>query len=82
MVIIREIKNKSCQLYDPNDNLIGEFDSDLIFNDIRIQIKEQQLKGYYLIFEDKKIKIDSNGNLASYPNGLFDTYIDQLCKLI
>ena len=54
----------------------------LIFEDIRLQISEKQMNGYYVIFHDEKITIDRNGTLEKWPNGLFDKHEDILSKLL
>jgi hypothetical protein len=38
-----------------------------------VQIKKQQVSGYYGIFNGERINIDRNGELEKYPNGLLDT---------
>lgn len=82
MVQIRDIKDIPCKLYGPNDEYIGEIVNILQFNDVRVQIKEQKLSGYYFIFEGEKISISKNGFLDKYPQGLFDTEDNLLCKLL
>ena len=45
--------------------------------DVRVQIKEKELRGYFIEFYDKEdkihhIRIDHQGNLEYYPDGLLD----------
>lgn len=82
MVVVQNIQNKTVKVYTPSDELLVETNSELIFNDIRLQIAEQNLEGYYIEFEDEKINILSNGKMERWPDGLFDISIIQLAKLI
>ncbi len=51
------------------------------FNDIRIQIKKEQAEGFYVLFENEKCFIHSNGGLGNWPLGLFRTFDHQLTEL-
>jgi len=84
MIKINDIQEPICELYDKNDNLIGEIKSMLQMTDIRVQHKEQGIKAgnYYFLFKGKRIDIDINGTLSDYPTGFYDTYTNQLMKLI
>lgn len=81
-IIIKDLKDVPCDLYGPNDEYIGKITNVLQFTDIRVQIKERKLSGYYFLFEGEKICIDKNGSLDKYPHGLFDTEENLLCKLL
>jgi len=86
-VKVRQIKETFCELYDADGNDVGIISSELELNDVRIQIKEQQLKGYYILWEDENnqknhIQIDHMGNLERWPYGFFDVGEKQLYKLI
>ena len=50
--------------------------------DLRIQIKEAKVWGYYIIFNGQKIRIDRKGELEDYPIGLLDTMTYLLLELI
>lgn len=79
---IKDLRDIPCKLYGPNDEYIGEVTNLLQFTDVRVQIKELKLSGYYFIFEGEKISISKNGFLDKYPHGLFDIEDDLLCKLL
>lgn len=81
-IIPHIIKENKVTVYKPDGKELITTDNVLIFNDIRLQIKQKELNGYYIIFEDKKYEININGMIPSWPNGLFDTETHQLTKLI
>jgi sporulation protein YlmC with PRC-barrel domain len=72
MVKINKIAPPTLQIYTPNGELLGTV-NEYEFLDIRVQIKKQQVSGYYGIFNGERINIDRNGELEKYPNGLLDT---------
>ena len=82
ITINNKIKETPVKLYDPNHNLIGIIENDYAFMDVRIQIKEQQLEGYYVIFQKQKINITKHGRCSSWPVGFFDTYNNLLTKIL
>lgn len=82
MVQIRDIKDIPCKLYGPNDEYIGEIVNNLQFYDILLQIQNESANGYYLIFKNKKIRINCLGTPEEYPKGLFDTYTNILYDLL
>ena len=75
-------KDKPAKIFYPDGELIVETDNPIVFEWIRLQIKEQQLSGCYIEFEDYRLTIDRNGTLSDYPEGLFDTYQKILIQLI
>ena len=75
---IKDLQNPPVKIYNPDGTLLCETNNELIFNDIRIQIKNQNLKGYYLIYEGNKCDIDNDGQLSRWPKGLFSISIAQL----
>lgn len=81
-IVVRNIKDEYCSIYKPNGELLIHTNDLLIFEDIRLQISEKQMNGYYVIFHDEKITIDRNGTLEKWPNGLFDKHEDILSKLL
>lgn len=50
-------------LYNEKDELVGEIKNFYALLDVRKQIKEQKLKGYYITRDEKKSRIDKEGNL-------------------
>ena len=81
-IVVRNIKDEYCSIYKPNGELLIHTNDLLIFEDIRLQISEKQMNGYYVIFHNEKIAIDRNGILEKWPNGLFDKHEDILSKLL
>lgn len=77
-ITIKNLQNPPVKIYNPDGTQLCETDNELIFNDIRIQIKDQKLSGYYLIFEGSKCEINNDGELAEWPKGLFTISTDQL----
>lgn len=75
------IKEPECSLYDPEGNCLGIINTSVILNDVRLQIKRQKLEGYYILFENHRIDICSNGRMNSWPTGFFDLEINQLAQL-
>jgi hypothetical protein len=71
--INNHIKETSCKLYNNDDIFIGRIKNQLAFIDVKAQIKQQRLSGYYIVFEGKSYRINSDGVLMDKkPEGLFD----------
>lgn len=49
--------------------------------DLRVQIAKEKHAGYYLLFNDRKLEIDSNGKLSSWPVGLYDVIENTMTEL-
>lgn len=75
-------KYNKCELFDNNDNLIGEITSGLILTDVCVQIKEQKLSGYYVIFNSEKIEIQIDGRIYFKNERPFTAIGDMLRELI
>lgn len=71
MIKIRNIKEEKHQLFHPNHNSLG-FVNVYQFDDVRIQIAKKKLEGYYIMFKNEQININSNGSLDKNPDGFFD----------
>jgi hypothetical protein len=71
-------------LYDSSGNLVGTIDNVLTFNDVRLQIKDQNLSGYCLVNPSTgfKLEIAPNGQIADWPADLFPLLDEQLEKLL
>lgn len=82
IIINNNIPQEIVQLYDNNGNFIGNIENELAFNDVRIQIKNKKLTGYYIVFENKKYEIDMRGRLRVWPPNLYETYENQLSELL
>lgn len=84
MAVLRHIEEeKYIRLYDPDGNYLGMTNSELDFNDFRLQIIEENKEGYYFIKDHKKVFIKSNGRIENgndnYP---FNLYTKQLAKIL
>lgn len=78
-----EIENyNKCELFDNHDKLIGEITSGLILTDICVQIKEQKLSGYYVIFNSEKTEIQTDGRVYFKNERPFTAIGDMLRELI
>ena len=81
MIQLKKINSPVVEVFDPEGNLLGEANEYELL-DLRVQIKEANVWGYYLIFNGQKIRIDRRGELEDYPIGLLDTMTYLLLKLI
>jgi len=82
MITINKFKQIKVNLFDPNDILIGKISNIEELSDIQYQICELDLSGYYIMFNDKKIFIDKNGNLQNWPNDFYNELGKRFSKLI
>lgn len=88
MISIRKIEESTAKLYGPDDVLIGEITSELQLYDVRCQINDQKLDGYYLIWRHPvhqnnwKLFIDKDGRISDWPNDFFDKSHDYLRRLV
>jgi hypothetical protein len=58
---IRDLKEPHYLLYNPKGELIGEVTSELQYNDVRLQIAERGISGYYFRSKDEIIPITNDG---------------------
>lgn len=68
-------------LVSPDNEIIGAITNVISLDNVRRQIKKEQLSGYTIEIKDKIIKIDKNGNLSDYPEE-FNVYCNVLLDLI
>lgn len=80
-VVPHIISNDEVEVYKPNGELLIKTDSELMFDDIRVQIAEKHLSGYYIIFKGEKREIKQNG-YVEFPKGLFNKSLILLSTLI
>ena len=78
---INEIEETPVDLY-YKDRFIGVIKSHLSFDNIRVQIKKQQLVGCYVMFNNIRIDINKDGRCDDWPKGFFDTFENQLYELL
>lgn len=72
MIKINDIPQITCYLYDSDGYKLGIITSEYSFNDVRCQIKEQNLSGYFVMFKGHRIDIDSDGSVSNWPYGFYD----------
>jgi len=80
MVKINKIILPEYEVFDPNNNSIG-FVNEIDILDLRLQIRENNLEGYYIKFNNIIIRIDNEGGLENYPDGFCDIAENYLNKL-
>ena len=81
MIKINKITPPTLDLYAPDGTHLGCI-NEYEFLDARVQIKKEQVFGYYLVFDGKKVRLDKNGELEEYPKGLLDLMSDFYYQLI
>jgi hypothetical protein len=72
MIKVNKYEVQTVEHFDNNGNSLG-FLNEHENTDLRCQIAEQKVSGYYLIFKDIKIPIQSNGTIKNWPKRLYDT---------
>ena len=88
MIEIRNIEQPVWLLYkksddDGLDTYIGAIKNYAQYLDIRVQIREAQESGYYLICGDEKVRLDRNGTEDNVPDDLFgEIEVNLLLKLL
>lgn len=81
-IVVDNFINEPAILYSPNGQLVGYIHNSDALANVRAQIKEKQVDGYYLKYNDDHIDIDKNGNLSDYPDGFFESYGNDMAKLV
>ena len=81
MIQLKKIDSPVVEVYDPQGNLLGEANEYELL-DLRVQIRKANVWGYYIVFNNKTIRIDRKGELEHYPIGLLDTMSDLYFKLL
>lgn len=79
---VKKYEVQTVEHFDINGYSLG-FLNEYESADLRCQIAELKASGYYLIFNGKKIEIQSNGKIKwdYWGNGLYDTNETLLAKL-
>ena len=81
MVKINKITPPIAELFDPNHNSLGFVENELELNDVRIQIMNQQLEGYYFKFNNNIIPVYPSGKIDNWVTGFYDQQEQQLATL-
>jgi len=71
LIQIPNIEPCTCEFWFENI-LIGIIKNEYQLNDVRIQVKQKQLQGYYFMFKNHKIDIQLDGDLSEWPDEFFD----------
>ena len=78
---IKPFNNIKCELYSPNNILIGVINNSDSLNDIQVQIAEQRLDGYYIKWGECIININNLGELSDWPPNFNDVSLKCLRRL-
>lgn len=81
MIKVNKITPQTVELFNPQDESMG-FINEYEFNDVRIQIKEQQAEGYYCMFNGERFDINKDGRSQDWFEGFFDLLDKQMSKLL
>lgn len=81
MVRIKNIEEPVVKLFF-NGSFVGEIKSGLSFYDVLSQIKEENVYGYSIEYNNEMINIDKEGTLEKYPDGLYDQLTDILLTIV
>jgi hypothetical protein len=80
---VRDIKEQSCDLFNPAGVFLGTITNEVQLTDVRTQIKKRGVLGYYIMFNDGRHDINHDGRfIEGYPDGLFPTLSELLWGLI
>jgi hypothetical protein len=71
MIKVNKYDVQTVEHFDNNGNSLG-FLNEQENVDLRCQIAEEKVSGYYLVFENIKIPIDTNGKINDWKIGLYD----------
>ena len=75
MIQINKYEPQVVEHFGPDGNSLG-FLNEYENLDLRCQIAEQRAEGYYLVFDEIKYNIQSNGKINPWPHKLY--YIQSL----
>ena len=81
MITYKKIPTQKVEVYSPSGvffALVNEHE----LQDIRLQIKNQEVDGWYIVFNSERIDINIKGQLSNWPKGLFDLTDYYLCLLL
>ena len=80
MIQVNKYEHQVVEHFDSDDNSLG-FLNELEHLDLRCQIAEEKAEGYYLIFNDEKVFIRSNGKIEQWSIDLYDTNLMLFSRL-
>jgi len=81
MITPKHIKEPVCEVFYLGEK-VGVIKSLLDLTDLRIQIKEANIRGYHIKYKDDFICITKHGRMNNPPKGFYDTYENQLDRIL
>ena len=72
MISINKYQIQTIEHFDPSNKSLG-FLNEHENVDLRCQIAENKIEGYYMVFNNTKVPIHSNGRVSDWITGLYDT---------
>ena len=81
MIKVNKIEPQTVEHFDPEGNSLG-FLNEYENTDLRVQIAEQKVLGYYLMFNGKKFDINIEGRIKAWPDDLYGVMDKLLCRII
>lgn len=81
MIQVNKIIPQTVELFSP-DNISMGFINEYELYDIRVQIYEQKAEGYYVMYNNNRIDINSSGRIMFNGDGFFDIIDNAINKLI
>lgn len=68
VIVNNSLREEYVSIYDKDDNLVVKSCNPLVIEDVRLQILEKELKGYYAVGEDgTRVPIDIHDNPSYFP---------------
>jgi hypothetical protein len=80
VIHINRITPQTVEVFTPADRSMG-FVNEYEFNDLRVQIATNELEGYYVLHDNEKLFISSDGHLSNWGTGMFDLMEIQISKM-
>lgn len=80
VVHINRITPQTVEVFTPANRSMG-FVNEYEFNDLRVQIATNELEGYYVLHDNEKLFISSDGHLSNWGTGMFDLMEIQISKM-
>lgn len=80
MIKVKKIEQPTAEHFAPDGTSLG-FLTDLENMDLRLQIANEEAEGYYIVFKDKKINIDKDGEMDAWPVGMYDQMMKPMANL-
>lgn len=82
VTINKNLQPTLCGLWHKDYGFIGNCDCNEQITDVRLQICNENIEGYYFIFNGEIISIDKDGICEFYPEGFCDTEINLFFELL